>query len=155
MVLKVNSMSQAATSTLSRWSFVYGYTGGPWVNNVEVSHLDLSLLDPTAVVEFVFGRQPIQSNPGSGTTSNYFNAVGVNSSGGNSSGFVTNTTGITETLGQYYVQGGEALQLDFKTPIEAFTITEAWAFTYSIRLVGSTSETADGTYFLNTWFSEA
>jgi len=155
MVLKVSAAGQSATTTAQRWALVYGYAGGPWTNNVEVSHLDLSLLDSTAVLELVFGRVAIQSDPGQGGYSSYFDAVGNNLTGGQNSGFHSTSNPFFEVLGQYYIQGGEALQLDFPTPIEAFKITQDYAFAYQVRLVGATSGTADGTYFLNVWFSEA
>jgi hypothetical protein len=155
MVLKVCSFENSATSTLQSWALVYGYTGGPWANNVEVSHIDLSLADPTAIMELKFGRVGVASNPGTGSASTYFDAVG-NNAAGNSSGLVSySPIALSDFVGQYFIQGGEALQLDFPTPIEAFKISQDWAFAFTVRLVGSSAGTADGWFHLNIWFSEA
>lgn len=155
MVLKVNPVAQSVTNIVQTYALVYGYSGGPWVNNVEVSHIDLSLIDPAAIMELQLGRIPVQSDPGTGSNSYYFDAVGNSIAGGNNSGFVSTSTTISDTLGQYYIQGGNYLYLNFSTSIESFKITQDYAFAYSVRLVGATSETADGSYHLNVWFSES
>jgi hypothetical protein len=155
MVLKVASLSPSATSILQTYILVYGYSGGPWVNNTQVTHLDLSMGDSTAIMELQLGRTPVQSAPSTGFGATYFDAVGSSISGGNSSGFTSTTSSITQSLGIYYVHGGAILQLNFSTPVESFAITEDWAFALSVRLVGATASTADGECHINAWFSEA
>jgi hypothetical protein len=110
---------QGGTLTVGSTPVVYALTGpgsSPNVTeNIQVYQIDVSVADPSAVLEIVVGRVEVSS--GGATGGAYFRG---NTGHDSLPGLATHSFNTFQHVhGRYFLSGGHPLQLKFDEPIEA------------------------------------